>query len=57
MGPARNQTCGARGGYGFKPDGTADFPPAGRRRIRYLPRLLASDEYVRAVKEYASRSH
>jgi hypothetical protein len=56
-GACRNQTCGARGGYGFKPDGTADFPPAGRRRIRYLPRLLASDEYVRAVKEYASRSH
>jgi len=54
-GACRNQTCGARGGYGFKPDGAADFPVTSRRPIRYLPRLLASDEYLKAVKEYAGR--
>jgi len=52
-GACRSQSCGARGGYGFKPDGAPDFPLASRRPIRYLPRLLASDEYTRAVKEYA----
>jgi hypothetical protein len=54
-GACRNQTCGARGGYGFKSDGAADFPVASRRPIRYLPRLLASDEYAKAVKEYDAR--
>jgi hypothetical protein len=53
-GACRSQTCGARGGYGFKPDGAADFPLTSRRPIGYLPRLLASDEYVKAVKEYAA---
>ena len=52
-GACRNQTCGARGGYGFTPDGAADFAAASRRPIRYLPRLLASDEYATAVKAYA----
>lgn len=54
-GACRAQTCGARGGYGFKPDGAADFPLTSRRTIRYLPRLMASDEYVKAVKEFAAR--
>ncbi len=51
-GACRNQTCGARGGYGFKTDGSADFTVASRREIRYLPRLLSSDQYVEAVKAY-----
>jgi hypothetical protein len=54
-GACRNQTCGARGGYGFKSDGAADFPIASRRPIRYLPRLFASDEYAKAVKDYDAR--
>lgn len=54
-GACRNQTCGARGGYGFKPDGVADFPLASRRSIRYLPRLLASSQYDDAVKEFAAK--
>jgi hypothetical protein len=53
-GSCRNQTCGARGGYGYKADNPADFPAAGQRPIRYLPRLLASSEYADAVKEYAA---
>lgn len=52
-GACRNQTCGARGGYGFTPNGAADFAAATRRPIRYLPRLLASDEYATAIKAYA----
>jgi hypothetical protein len=55
-GACRNQTCGARGGYGFKPDGAADFPLISRRPIRYLPRLLASDEYAQALKAYEARA-
>ncbi len=55
-GACRNQTCGARGGYGFKPDGAADFPLTSRRSIRYLPRLLASDEYAQALKAYEARA-
>jgi len=43
-GACRAQTCGMRGGYGYKPDGTADFSLASRRPIRYLPRLLASQD-------------
>jgi hypothetical protein len=54
-GACRNETCGARGGYGFKPNGAADFVLASRRPIRYLSRLLASDEYVQAVKEFGAR--
>ena len=54
-GACRNGTCGARGGYGFKANGSADFTLSSRRRIRYLSRLLASSEYAQAVKEYASR--
>ena len=52
-GACRNQTCGARGGYGYKTDGAADFPLASRREIRYLPRLLKSDQYLEAVKAHA----
>ena len=54
-GACRNQTCGERGGYGYKPNGPADFKPADRRPIRYLPRLLASREYADAAKEYEAR--
>jgi hypothetical protein len=54
-GSCRNQTCGARGGYGFKADGPPDFTPAQRRTIRYLPRLEASAEYKAALDEYRAR--
>ena len=54
-GACRNQTCGARGGYGFKSGGAADFPLASRRSIRYLPRLLASSQYADAIKEYTAK--
>ncbi|HEY2177165.1 MAG TPA: hypothetical protein VGH15_01160 [Caulobacteraceae bacterium] len=54
-GACRGGTCGARGGYGFKSSGTADFTAASRRSIRYLPRLLASSEYADAVREFAAR--
>ena len=53
-GACRAMTCGARGGYGFKPDTSADFSLASRRPIRYLPRLLASQEYSDAVKAFAA---
>lgn len=56
-GACRAQTCGARGGYGFKPDGSADFSLASRRPIRYLPRLLASQEYSEALKAFRARPH
>ena len=54
-GACRNQTCGARGGYGYKADNPPDFTPAQRRTIRYLPRLVASSEYASALAEY--RAH
>ncbi|MEJ1976039.1 MAG: hypothetical protein WDN49_07915 [Acetobacteraceae bacterium] len=53
----KNQTCGARGGYGFRPDGAPDFKLTDRRPIRYLQRLLASSEYASAVKDYTARPH
>jgi hypothetical protein len=55
-GSCRNQTCGARGGYGYKADNPPDFTPAQRRSIRYLPRLLASTEYKAALAEYQART-
>ena len=55
-GACRNQTCGARGGYGYKADNPPDFTPAQRRTIRYLPRLLASTEYKAALAEYQARA-
>jgi hypothetical protein len=51
-GACRNQTCGARGGYGYGAGGDPDFTFAQRRTIRYMPRLLASAEYKAAVAEY-----
>ena len=53
-GACRAQSCGMRGGYGYSPQPTPDFPVAGRRTIRYLPRLLASTEYKEALKEHAA---
>jgi len=55
-GACRNQTCGERGGYGYKADGPPDFTPAQRRPIRYLPRLVASAEYKAALAEYSSHA-
>jgi hypothetical protein len=54
-GACRNQTCGMRGGYGYKADNPPDFTPAERRTIRYLPRLLASSEYKQAMAEYRAK--
>jgi hypothetical protein len=51
-GACRAQTCGARGGYGYKPDNPPEFTFAARREIRYLPRLLGSSEYKAALAEY-----
>jgi hypothetical protein len=39
--------CGARGSF----DGTK-FPFSAKRSIRYMPRLLKSNEYQEAVKDY-----
>ncbi len=49
-GYCRNETCGARGGYG---SGTSvDYPFKARRTIRYMPLILKSPEYASAVKEH-----
>lgn len=55
-GACRAQTCGMRGGYGYKADNPPDFTPAQRRTIRYMPRLLASDEYKSALAEYRAKA-
>ena len=55
-GACRAQTCGMRGGYGYKADGPPDFTSGQRRAIRYLPRLVASTEYQSALAEYRART-
>jgi hypothetical protein len=54
-GACRSQSCGMRGGYGYRSDNPADFTAAQRRTIRYLPRLLASEEYKSALAAYRAR--
>jgi hypothetical protein len=44
------QDCGARGHLD-----TMSFPVSARRTIRYMPRLLASEEYKMAVAQYRKR--
>ena len=51
-GACRNETCGARGGYGYSPTGTVDFKRLERAPIRYMPLLLGSREYRTAAAEY-----
>ena len=46
----REQSCGMRGEYSG-----AAFKLSGRRKIRYLTKLLASDEYLNAIKDYNAR--
>jgi len=53
----KNETCGERGGYGYRPDASPDFKLTDRKPIRYLPRLLASTEYADAVRNYTARAH
>lgn len=49
-GACRQETCGARGGYGYRSgDPAPEFTGASRRPIRYMPRLLASPEYKAAL--------
>jgi hypothetical protein len=55
-GACRNQSCGARGGYGYRADNPPDFTPAQRRTIRYLPRLMASSEYQSALADYRAQT-
>lgn len=45
--PCKNQYCGARGAF----DGTS-FDISARRPIRYMTRLLSSEEYSDAINEY-----
>jgi len=55
-GACRNQTCGARGGYGYADGDTSPaFAAAARRPIRYLPLILKSAEYKAALAEDATR--
>jgi hypothetical protein len=49
-GHCRDQTCGNRGMY----DREA-FSLKSRRSIRYMQKLLASEQYLSALKEYRSR--
>jgi hypothetical protein len=53
----RNQTCDARGGYGYSPGEPPDFKLTDHKPIRYLPRLLASGEYAGAVSDYTARAY
>jgi len=53
-GYCRSGTCGNRGMYGsdtFK----ESFKLTSRRPIRYMPALLASEQYLGALKEYQAR--
>ena len=52
-GACRDQSCGARGGYGM--GAQVDYPFTARRKIRFLPLILKSSEYAEAVKAHASR--
>lgn len=47
--PCRNDYCGARGSFDL------DFKASEKRRIRYMDRLLASEEYAAAKEAYAVR--
>jgi len=55
-GACREQTCGARGGYGFNNHQDADFVAGERRPIQYMARLLASSEYREALTAYKAPS-
>ena len=53
-GHCRLGTCGNRGMYGsetFK----ESFKLTSRRPIRYMPKLLASQQYLTALKDYQDR--
>jgi hypothetical protein len=51
-GACRDESCGARGGYGM--GAQVDYPFTARRTIRYMPLILKSSEYADAVKEHDS---
>jgi hypothetical protein len=50
-GACRAGTCGARGGYDF-----VEFDMKRRRSIRYMKRLLNSEEYKAAIEEFKENS-
>jgi hypothetical protein len=51
-GYCRTESCGARGGYGY--GNQVDYPLQAKRRIRYMPVILKSSEYLSALKEHSA---
>ncbi|HEV2186980.1 MAG TPA: hypothetical protein VGR70_07215, partial [Stellaceae bacterium] len=49
-GHCREETCGMRGMYNGQ-----SFRLSSRRPISYMPKLLASDQYLAAIEEYQAR--